>query len=129
MHKVMLVEDDRTMASLLRVLFEMEGYQVFVWEGNNGTTSEEEILRDIQGVRPDLLLLDAHVYNIEGLNLLRQLRQNPQQKDIHILVTSGLDLSRECHEANADDFLLKPYMPDELIGLVHQILKDEVHDP
>jgi len=124
MYKVMLVEDDRTMASLLRVLLEIEGYQVVVWEGKHGNPSEAEILGDIQTERPDLLLLDAHVFDINGLNLLHQLRQDPQHKNIHILVASGLDLSRECNDEKADDFILKPYMPDELIGLIHHILRD-----
>ena len=126
--KVMLVEDDRTMASLLRVLLEIEGYNVVVWESSQASLSEADILSEIKIARPDLLLLDAHVYDINGLNILRQLRAdelNPkdvQIKDIHILVSSGLDLSDECSAEKADAFILKPYMPDELIGLIHKIL-------
>jgi CheY-like chemotaxis protein len=143
---VMLVEDDRTMASLLRILLEIEGYQVVVWEGTPESSSEAGILGDIKAERPDLVLLDAHIFDINGLNILHQLRadeQNPKDElyladrlnpqdthymdsnnphNIHILVSSGLDLFEECKAEKADAFILKPFMPDELIELIHEIL-------
>jgi DNA-binding response OmpR family regulator len=122
MPKVMLIEDDATMLILLGTLLQMEGFQV-------AKVAKEETVDDLLSAlrreKPDVALLDVHLHQISGFDLLSQLRQDPELKPIRVLMSSGLDCSTECLQAGADDFILKPYMPDELIRRIRQALSLE----
>jgi DNA-binding response OmpR family regulator len=110
MPKVLLVEDDRTMVSLLQTLLGMEGYEVATLLDKAG-----DLLDNIRHERPDALLLDVYLGDQNGVDLLRQIRKSPDLNNIRVIMTSGSDKTAECLAAGANDFLLKPYMPEELI--------------
>jgi DNA-binding response OmpR family regulator len=112
--KVMLVEDDRTMRAILKTLLELERFTVAAWNGQAGA----DILAQIRAENPDVLLLDVHLRSASGLDILRQVRTDNEIGGMRVLMTSGMDLKDQCLEAGADAFLLKPYMPDELIQLI-----------
>jgi DNA-binding response OmpR family regulator len=115
----MLFDDDDTMVSLLQTLLELEGYQVVLPD----TTSQIEVLVDnISREKPALLLLDVHLNHFNGLDLLRHLRQSRELKSIHVLMTSGMDLSHECCLEEADGFLMKPYMAEDLMIKIKNVL-------
>jgi DNA-binding response OmpR family regulator len=124
MPKVMLVEDDKTMLSLLRMLLEFEGYQVAVWEGDAETATVGNILGDLRREKPDLVLLDAHLHMLSGIDLLTQIRADSTFDHTRVLMSSGMELSNECCQEGADGFILKPYMPDELIEKISTMLSD-----
>jgi OmpR family two-component system response regulator YxdJ len=112
MFKIMLVEDDPTMLSLLRTLLRMEKYETV-------TLSEQEnVLDAIYRDRPDAVLLDVHLTQGNGVDLLREIRSDPSLHNIYVVMQSGMNLATECKEAGADTFLLKPYMPDALIDAI-----------
>jgi CheY-like chemotaxis protein len=117
MAKVLLVEDDDTMLSLLKTLLMMEGFQVAVLDHE-----QKDVLSSIRKEMPDLLLLDVHLPHHSGLELLRAIRESNDLKDILVVMTSGMALQTECLAAGANDFLLKPYMPDDLIGILNRSL-------
>lgn len=117
MMKIMLVDDDRTMQAILKTLLEMDKHQVVLWDG----TSESDIFAQILQEMPDLILLDYYLRDRNGIEIVKQLRQEPQTSHIRVIMTSGQYLRDECLEAGADAFLLKPYMPDELLRLLHQV--------
>jgi len=123
MSKVMLIEDDKTMLSLLSTLLKMEGYQIVTL-----TTEQtvESLLATLRREKPDAALVDVHLQQASGLDLLARLRQDPELGSIRILMSSGLDMSVESKKAGADDFILKPYMPDELIKSIRRVLKNEL---
>lgn len=116
----MLIEDDETMRSLLHTLLQIEGYQVA-----NFTFREtvNDILVDIHQEQPDLLLLDVRLRQLSGLDLLPLIRSDPGLQNCQVLMCSGMDVSHDCLERGADGFILKPYMPEELIGKINQLLK------
>ena len=120
MPKVMLIEDDDVMLSLLQTLLEYEGFQTAQLDGE-GTVSE--IISRVRREKPELLLLDVHLRQLNGLDLLRKLREDDELKSILVLVSSGMDLSAQSRMEGADDFILKPYMPDDLVGRIHATLK------
>jgi len=120
MPKVMLIEDDAVMLSLLQTLLEYEGFQTVQLNGE-GTISE--IISRVRREKPELLLLDIHLRNLNGLDLLRMLRQDEELKSIRVLVSSGMELSAQSHMEGADGFILKPYMPDDLVGRIRATLK------
>ena len=49
-----------------------------------------------------------------------QLRENDETRDVKVVMTSGLNLELECKNHGADDFLLKPYMPDDLLTILRR---------
>jgi len=108
----MLAEDDLTMVTLLKTLLGMEGYQVVA------LSVDEDMVEAIQNDQPDVLLMDVHLPHANGLEILKQLRKDDETKDLKIVMTSGLNLEQECKSHGADDFLLKPYMPDDLLKIL-----------
>ncbi|HEX7975705.1 MAG TPA: response regulator [Anaerolineales bacterium] len=115
----MLIEDDETMLSLLNAFLEIEGFDVSNPDLNGNI---EGILTDMRQARPDLVLLDVHLNQLNGFDLLLNIRQDSSLKSTRVLMSSGMDLSRECDDQGADGFLLKPYMPEDLIGKIWQTL-------
>lgn len=109
----MLVEDDPSMQAVLRTLLELEGFQVI--QAADLLTADA-LLAAIQTEQPDTILLDVHLRNsVSGIDLLRTLRGFPGLPKTRVVMTSGMAMEEECMAAGADDFLLKPFMPDELI--------------
>ncbi|HZW03775.1 MAG TPA: response regulator transcription factor [Anaerolineaceae bacterium] len=111
MNKVMLVDDDAMMLNLLQTLLELEGFEVYPVD----SAGCQSLLEKVNSVKPDAILLDIHLRSCSGMDLLRELRTNHPLNDVRILMTSGEDLRESCLAAGADGFLLKPYMPEELI--------------
>ena len=116
MPRIMLAEDDLTMVTLLKTLLGMEGYRVVA------LSMDDDIFESVRKEHPDLLLLDVHLPQANGLDVLDQVRGNDETKDLKVVMTSGLDLELECKNHGADDFLLKPYMPDDLLGILKRNL-------
>jgi DNA-binding response OmpR family regulator len=113
MKKVLLADDDFTMVSLLKTLLNMEGYQVATLLDKPGN-----IMDNIREVNPDILLLDVYLGDLNGLDLVQEIRRTPDLKDIRIVMVSGIDKTEECLGAGADKFLLKPYMPNDLFDVL-----------
>jgi len=122
MPKIIIIEDDRTMQSLLTTLLEMEGYQVV----NSQQNEPSACLAAIKQEKPDLAFIDINLKFGSGLDLLRSIRMDEQIKTTHVLMSSGLNYRDECNRAGADGFLLKPYMPDDLIQSIRKILNSKI---
>ena len=114
MHRIMLIEDDPTMVLLLKMLLEMEGFDVSLY----GDATQEAALSAMLTTPPDLVLLDINLQRMNGLELLKKMRQDPNLNRVKVVMTSGYDSGDVCLKAGANAFLLKPYMPDDLIGQI-----------
>ena len=112
----MLIEDDPTMLSLLNTLLEIEGYEVATLAGF------KNIIEDIHTQNPDIILMDVNLPGINGIEVLEEIRKDNKSKGVKIIMSSGMDYSHESLSKGANEFLLKPYMPDELIEKVKRIL-------
>ena len=85
MAKVMLVEDDSTMISLLNTLLEIEGFEVaYVEDFSN-------VLQEIPKNKPDVILLDVHLKDVNGLDILVDIRKDANLKEVNIIMSSGMD--------------------------------------
>ena len=84
--------------------------------------TRSEILDSLKRTTPDLVLLDVHLPGMDGFDLLRDIRQDRAIAKTLILMSSGLSLEPESLRAGADGFIAKPYMPDELITKLRQML-------
>lgn len=116
MSKIMLAEDDLTMIALLKTLLGMEGYEVVA------LTLEDDILESVRRDPPDVLLMDVHLPFVNGMDVLEKIRADEKVKDLKVIMTSGLNLALECKECGANDFLPKPYMPDDLLNMLRRNL-------
>ena len=117
MFRIMLAEDDLTMVTLLKTLLGMEGYQVIAL-----SVEDDDVFEAVCKDRPDVLLLDVHLPRINGLDVLDQVRGDEKTRDLRVVMTSGLNLELECKNHGANDFLLKPYMPDDLLKILERNL-------
>lgn len=118
--KIVLFDDDPTMRTLLETLLAMEGFAAIAFVENKN----DDFIEFIRNENPDAILLDVHLTYSSGVDILTEIRANEQLKNLHVLMTSGMDLKDTCIKAGADGFLLKPYMPDELIQLLHEVFKE-----
>lgn len=109
MPKVLLADDDFTMVALLKTLLRMEGFETASLMDKKG-----DILDNIRLEKPDIILIDFYLGDRNGVEIVRQMRATSDLKDIRIIMVSGIDKSEECLAAGANDFILKPYMPEEL---------------
>lgn len=116
MPRIMLAEDDLTMVTLLKTLLGMEGYQVVA------LSIDDDIFEAVRSMQPDVLLLDVHLPHANGLDVLDQIRDGEETRDLKVVMTSGLNLELECKKRGANDFLLKPYMPDALLKTLERNL-------
>jgi two-component system response regulator CpxR len=106
---ILIIDDDITMTHLLTMLLELEG---FTAASINPAT--DEIFQRIVDEDPDCILMDVYLKSANGIEIAKALRK---ASNFHprIILTSGMDLKKECMEAGADDFLMKPYMPEDLL--------------
>ena len=112
----MLAEDDLTMIALLKTLLGMEGYEVVA------LGIDDDILESVRRDPPDVLLMDVHLPYVNGMDVLEQIRADEKVKNLKVVMTSGLNLATECKECGANDFLPKPYMPDDLLNILKRNL-------
>ena len=112
MPKILLAEDDRTMVSLLQTLLKMEGFEVVVLDVNS------DVPAAVQQENPDALLMDVHLGQQSGMDIVQAIRQNPALANVRIVMTSGLNMKDECLQRGANYFLLKPFMPDDLLKVL-----------
>ena len=117
--KVLLIEDDHTMLILLRTLLHFEGFEVAQLDDDENLDVIMDVVRQEM---PDAILLDVHLRQVNGLDLLRLIRQDKSLDATGVIMSSGLDFHSRCLSGGADAFIQKPYMPEELIGKIRQVI-------
>ncbi|AJI93703.1 transcriptional regulatory protein CpxR [Yersinia ruckeri] len=116
MHKILLVDDDRELTSLLKELLEMEGFNIVVaYDGEQALNLLDSSI--------DLLLLDIMMPRKNGIETLKELRQH-HQTPVIMLTARGSELDRVLGlELGADDYLAKPFNDRELVARIRAILR------
>lgn len=117
MSKIMVAEDDQTMVNLLTTLLKMDGFEVIALD------ADEDVPAAVERDGPDVLLLDVHLSKQNGLEILDVVRSSKKGSEIQVVMISGLNLKEECLRHGANDFLLKPFMPDDLIKKLRKNVK------
>ena len=118
--KMLLVEDDPSLADLLVWHFERQGFDI----RRTGDGEEAWILADEQ--LPDVVVLDWMIDGISGLELCRRLRRNKATAAVPIMMlTARGDESDRVRglETGADDYVTKPFSPRELVARVNALLR------
>ena len=116
---VLVVEDDPTILQLLEVNFEMEGF--IVVRAEDGLLG----LEAARSKRPDVIVSDVMMPNMSGLEMVTELKADPDTAEIPVILLSakaqGSDV-RQGIEAGADDYITKPFEPLDLIDRVNSLL-------
>lgn len=129
MSKILMIEDDPNLSDMYGARFELEGYTVAKAEdGDKG-------LAAAVNEAPDLILLDILMPNVNGFEVLRQLKTQPETKNIPVIVytnlgTSEADEKRElAFSLGAADYLVKAlHEPESIVQRINAILKPKPVD-
>ncbi len=102
--RILLVEDDDTLAEIYRQRLQLEGFDT------RRSKDGEEALKDAIDFKPNLILLDVMMPRMNGFDVLDILRNTEQTKNIHIIMLTALSQPKDAERAKelgADDFLVK----------------------
>jgi len=118
--RILLVEDDETLAAVYKQRLELEGFEV--QHSKNG----EDALDTAVKLRPDLILLDVMMPKLNGFDVLDILRNTPATRNIHIIMLTALSQPKDAERAKelgADDFLVKSQVVigDVVARIKHQL--------
>jgi len=117
--KILVVDDSSVVRDLLLKELKKD-YQVFL--AHNG----EEALIKLYTVKPDLVITDLVMPAMGGLELIKKVRENPQNKHIKIIALTSDTLKKtlvEAFQAGADDYVVKPFDQQELAARISRLLK------
>jgi diguanylate cyclase (GGDEF)-like protein len=117
---ILVVDDDPDIARFVEVNLRSAGYDVSV------ASDGEEALSRAQELRPDLVLLDVMMPRIDGFEVAQRLRRNPQTANTSIIMLTAKALSTDKVlglTAGADDYIIKPFDPIELLARVKGTLR------
>jgi two-component system, sensor histidine kinase and response regulator len=117
--KILVVEDSRTQAESLRYILEKKGYGVTL------ATNGRDAMKQIGAGRPDLVLTDIVMPEMDGYELCRQIKSDGDLKSIPVIIVTQLfdpvDVIRGL-EAGADNFIIKPYEPKDIEARIHEVM-------
>jgi two-component system, cell cycle response regulator DivK len=119
---ILIVEDQEDNRQILRDLLTSAGYEMS--EAEDG----EVALTAVKARRPDLILMDIQLPLIDGYEVTRRIKADPDLKDIPIIVVSSYALSGDEPKARAagcDAYVTKPYSPRHLLGQIREFLREQ----
>ena len=123
MSKILVVDDDPDFVEATRIVLEQAGYAVV------SAASGDECLQVVRKENPDLIILDVIMSSIlDGLNVSQQLQEDPDHKDIPIVMVTSIantdyaELFPTDEYVHISAFMTKPVQPDQLLGQVGRLL-------
>jgi len=118
--KVVCIEDEADMIDLVRLILDRKGVEVI------GATGGREGLEVIAREKPDLVLLDLMMPDMDGWEVYQHMKADPSMKSIPVIVVTAkaqsIDKVLGLHIAKVDDYITKPFGPSELSGSVERVL-------
>ena len=118
--RVAYIEDETEMIDLVRLILGHQGFTVF--GANGGVEGVELVLKE----RPELILLDLMMPDMDGWEVYHQIKSNESTRDIPVIVITAkaqdIDKILGLRVAKVDDYIAKPFSPQELIERIQQVL-------
>jgi len=118
--KILIADDDESVAEFIELSLRREGFELVL--ARDGEQTLKLALEEL----PDLILLDIMMPKVDGFEILRRLRADPSTETIPIILVTAKNLSADKVlglTAGADDYILKPFDPMELVARVKSTLK------
>ena len=118
--RILCIEDEPDMIELIRLILSRHGFEV---SGANGGV---EGARKIREEMPDLVLLDIMMPDMDGWEVYQQIKADEKTKDIPVVVVTAkaqnIDKVLGLHIAKVDDYISKPFTPDDLLESVKKVI-------
>ena len=112
--RIMVADDDPAILDVMRMMLELEGYEV-------STTLNGIAVLKMETELPDLLLLDIRMSGADGRDICRKLKQSELTNKIPVvLVSASKDIEQSALEAGANDFIAKPFEMTELLEKIEK---------
>lgn len=121
--KIIYIEDDPEMIDLVELILNRHGYNV---KGANGGRQGLDIVRQDS---PDLILLDLMMPDMDGWDVYQQIKADEATRKIPVIVITAkaqtIDKVLGLHIAKVDDYISKPFRPQELLDSIEKVLKSK----
>jgi len=118
--RILCIEDEQAMIDLIRLILSRRGFDV------RGANSGEEGLEIIRKEHPDLILLDLMMPDMDGWEVYQKMKADEAIKNIPVVVVTAraqsIDKVLGLHIAKVDDYIAKPFTPQELLNSVDNVL-------
>jgi len=117
---VLIVEDEPPLVELISYNLEKAGFQVQI------ARDGDEAMLAVEEQMPDLVLLDWMLPYVSGIEICRRIRRNPDTRDLPIIILTARgeeDDRIRGLDAGADDYVVKPFSPSELVARVRAVLR------
>jgi DNA-binding response OmpR family regulator len=125
--KVVCIEDEPEMIDLVKLILGRKGFEL------TGAMGGREGLDAIRRVRPDLVLLDLMMPDMDGWEVYQQMKADDDLKHIPVIVVTAkaqsIDKVLGLHIAKVDDYITKPFGPQELLQSVEKVLGRQAERP
>lgn len=119
--RILCIEDEPEMIDLIRLILGRRGFEV---KGANGGMQGLEMIRK---EKPDLILLDLMMPDMDGWEVYQQIKADEKTRDIPVIVVTAkaqsIDKVLGLHIAKVDDYIAKPFQPQELLASVERVLQ------
>jgi two-component system, OmpR family, response regulator VicR len=124
--RVVCIEDEPEMIDLVKLILSRKGYQVL------GAMGGREGLEAIQREKPDLVLLDLMMPDMDGWEVYQKMKADETTKAIPVIVVTAkaqsIDKVLGLHIAKVEDYITKPFGPQELLESVEKVLARQAQD-
>lgn len=118
--RVVCIEDEPAMIDLIRLILSRKGYTV------TGATGGREGLELVQSNQPDIVLLDLMMPDMDGWEVYQKLKAHESTREIPVIVVTAkaqsIDKVLGLHIAKVDDYITKPFGPQDLIESIEKVL-------
>ena len=119
--KILIFDDDKTILEVITIIFEENGYQVEISE------TSHDILEKVEQYKPDVILMDNWIPRIGGVEATKLLKSHEEFKNIPVIyVTANNDIVALAEQAQADDYVAKPFNLEDLEDKVAKYLQKQV---
>ena len=109
MNKILIFDDDTSILEVISIIFEENAYKVEI------TETSHDIIQKVEAFRPDVILMDNWIPNIGGVEATKLLKSHAEFKNIPVIyVTANSDIKTLAQNAQADDFVAKPFNLEDL---------------
>jgi DNA-binding response OmpR family regulator len=116
---ILCIEDEPEMIDLIRLILGRRGFDV------HGATGGTEGLRMVRETHPDLVLLDLMMPDMDGWEVYQQMKADDATRNIPVIVVTAkaqnIDKVLGLHIAKVDDYIAKPFSPQELLNSVEKV--------
>lgn len=128
MTRILVAEDERDIRELIAFTLRFAGFDVML------ATNGAEAVELAEANPPDLVILDVRMPKMSGYEACRRLKENPRTSSVPVVFLSAKGQDSEIQQglaSGADEYILKPFAPDELIQQVRDILNraGRTHNP